>query len=245
MHQLYFSDTDGKSLNTGESLNIQLGLLYAKITRMPHEWQLEYCHGAEIEKTTFLAYSENTVKRFITSGDNQTVLLQPKLADRAIVSQPLTPIELLPGTDITLYVSTTLWVGVSIGEQELLELPAARLSDTWFGPNTLTGELSYASTTRVRLDLSLLEHLPYKAITPIRIHNRGEINLQLARINVPITNLALYQCDDLFWTSPMTISCDSGLERAHIDISSNPPPHINTAQLIAQPRKYRKTRRFS
>ena len=236
MNELTFTEPKLTELEVQSSACFQFGLLFAQIHRLSHEWQIEYSYAQEPEQSSLLAYGESDIKRIISREQKSQLEVKPRLADRSIVNQPLTAIQISPGAKTTLYVSTPLWVAFFTGNEELIELPLMRLSDSWFGPNTLSGELCYSSTTRARLELQLMEQSNYKAITPISIINKGEAPLPLTRINVPVANLSLYLHQGHYWTSPLDIVLEYGLDQANVTISPNPPLNLIGAKEIAAPR---------
>lgn len=174
--------------------------------------------------------------RFLAGTNATPLALVPCLADRPVVSRPQVPALLLPRERITLLVSTVMWIRIASDDRILLELPTTRLSDTWFGPNTLEGELCYAAQTRARLELLEAES-PWRALTPVTIINRGDDNLNLERINLPVLNLALYGDGRQFWTSALTVGREGANAPAKVQIGAGPPQLSPTAQLIAPPRR--------
>jgi hypothetical protein len=147
------------------------------------------------------------VTRFGVSGTDETVTLTPLLADRPIISRPEKPFVVLPEDETTVYISTPLWVEVAVGDsaQSLLEIPATRPSDTWFGPNTMEGELCYAGRTAMRLHLDQLPLRPHRATTAVLIRNRGSEPLTIEKLDLPVMHLSLYQGPDFeLWTENVT-----------------------------------------
>jgi len=76
-----------------------------------------------------------TVTRYGFQKTDSSLSLAPMLADRAIVVRPDIPLFVLAGEEVTLYVSTPLWIRVEVGSDGRLlqEIPSYRPSDTWFG----------------------------------------------------------------------------------------------------------------
>lgn len=172
--------------------------------------------------------------RFLVGEREREIRIAPQLADRAVVSRPLQPTELLPRERATLLVSTVLWARVMIGEQQLAELPTVRLSDTWFGADTRRGEVCYASQTRARLRMDNMQASAFRAITPITISNQGDDNLKLERINVPVPHLTLYCDGERFWTSALSVVREENLATAKLHVEAAPPPN---AVVVAPPRR--------
>jgi len=98
------------------------------------------------------------ISRFSFHRTEAEVTLAPALADRPVVSRPEHPLFVPPGESVTLYLSTALWVRITLAESDrrLLEVPSHRMSDTWFGASTWEGTLCYATRTAGRLQLDKL-----------------------------------------------------------------------------------------
>jgi hypothetical protein len=175
--------------------------------------------------------------RYLLEGKTPALTLEPLLADRAVVSRPLISVELPPQHSATLLISTPLWVRLRNGDLQLVELPTARLSDTWFGSNTRHGELCYAVQTRARLSLENTSDSPFRALTPVTITNSGGDNLKLDRINVPVPHLSLYCDGERFWTSAITIERERNWVSARVQIGDGAPPQAPEARKIAEPRR--------
>jgi hypothetical protein len=166
-------------------------------------------------------------------------MVMPALADRAVVIRPDKPLYVPAGEEVTLYISTPLWMCIEVGEPAhlLQEIPSYRSSDTWFGASTLDGELCYASRTTARL---LLEDVPprfHRALTPILIHNEAEDALLLERIRLPVQHLSLFQAaNDFLWTERVTLDREKSGEQAALHLGAGAPPEAAQARLIRPPR---------
>ncbi len=211
--------------------------LQLSLRRSDDECWLDYRYlaKADAEPTPFLP--DSSVRFLLKATTGNPLTLEPHLADRAVVSRPLAPTELPPRHSTTLLVSTPLWVRLRSGESQLAELPTARLSDTWFGPNTRHGELCYAAHTRARLRLENSADSPFRALTPVTITNNGGDNLKLDRINVPVTHLSLYCDGQRFWTSAIAINRERNLISANVQIDEHAPALCPDARKVAEPRR--------
>jgi hypothetical protein len=196
------------------------------------ECWLEYSHAGGLGGR--LVQGEPQSLRFLLRSGDAPIRLTPRLADRPVVARPLTSTELPPGERATLLVSTVLWARIEIGAQVLAELPTLRPSDTWFGPDTLEGELCYASQTRARLHMNNVQVSAFRAITPVSIRNDGDDNLKLERLNVPVPHLTLYCDGTRFWTSALSVVREENLATAKLRIEASPPPRAIT---VAPPRR--------
>lgn len=133
-----------------------------------------------------------------------------------------------------------MWIDILVGEPPVLlkTLPAQRLSDTWFGPNTREGELCYSGRTHARHDPSDLPDRPHRAITPLTIHNRAASPLPIEKISLPVPWLALYgdQAGRL-WTQAVTLSRDSETDLASVRIDSREQAEGKALTRLAEPRQ--------
>lgn len=179
------------------------------------------------------------VRRFGVSASSGRVTLAAQLAALPVVAAPERPVEIPADDEITVYVGSTIWVSISVGEpsRQLLELPLMPVSDTWFGPSPRVGELCYASRTHCRLDLAALPMLPHRAITSVQVRNRASTPLILEQLKLPVPYLALYlSSEGGLWTQDVT------LERSERDLSplqvrQGVPKNAHDAVLVAQARK--------
>lgn len=134
-----------------------------------------------------------------------TLHVQPRLADRPVVVRPETPLMVPPGETVTLYASTPVWMAISLEVRRtrrgrvaaadlavVAELPSARPTDTWFGPNTRVGELCYAVRTAARTEVDDLPLRPHRAVTAVTVENQAVTPLDLVRIALPMPFLALH-----------------------------------------------------
>jgi len=211
---------------------LELDRLTLSLRHNADECWLQYNHATERDGAPQPGAAQSV--RFLLRAADGSIRITPQLADRPVVTRPLTSTELLPRESATLLVSTALWARVEVGAQTLAELPTLRPSDTWFGANTREGELCYASHTRARLHMDNLQISPFRAITPITIRNDGEDNLKLERINVPVPHLTLYCDGTRFWTSALSVTRSENLATAKLHIEADPPPRAIT---VAPPRR--------
>lgn len=210
--------------------------LALQLQRGPGEGRMEYCQ-VQRDQHGWLVFGNPQLTRYLLNDSDQQFSIEPILPDRPVVSRPAMPIELLPRQRATLLVGSPLWLQVRIGGERLTELPLERLSDTWFGPNTRSGELAYANQTKARLQLDQLSTNPFKAYTAVTLINLGADPLKLERINLPMPNLTLFSDGQRFWTSELSITRERDLATANLQIKDRPPHQGRGAELIAEPRK--------
>ena len=143
--------------------------------------------------------------RFSFAESPDTLHVRPRLADRPVIVRPESPLAVPPGETVTLYASTPVWMALKFEVRRsrrrrapetdlavVAELPTARPTDTWFGPNTRVGELCYAVRTAARTEVADLPLRPHRAVTALTVVNRADTPLDVARIEVPMPFLALH-----------------------------------------------------
>lgn len=210
--------------------------LALQLHRSAGEGRLESCQ-VQRDQHGWLVFGAPQLTRYLLENGDQAFSVHPLLPDRPVVSRPAMPIELLPRQRATLLIGSPLWLEVRLGEDILVQLPIERLSDTWFGPNTRSGELAYANQTKARLQLEQLSDNPFKAYSAVTIVNLGGDPLKLERINLPMPNLTLFCDGQRFWTSALTITRERDLATASLEIGERPPCDGESAWLVAEPRK--------
>jgi hypothetical protein len=137
------------SLDANQTAQWEIGPLMLAIQRRVDEWQIAYEPLLDANPdTTNWQFQPSAPKigtldyantaRFACSETGETVWLRPLLADRALVSRPLTPLYVPAGETIIIFVRSPLWLRIEVGDSliPLQELPILRPSDTWFGPTT-------------------------------------------------------------------------------------------------------------
>lgn len=149
------------------------------------------------------------ISRHIVSSNTDTLEIKPSLADRVVVCRPKSPITLVPGASVVIYLSTPVWLTIGITNSKyilLKDVPTQRLSDTWFGASTREGELCYASQTVARLEVDNLPVRMQRAITPLLIENQADNDLIFERIALPVPSLSLFATKSgQLWTQNVSL----------------------------------------
>lgn len=186
-----------------------------------------------------------TVTRFGFQQTTDAVDIQPMLGDRPFVVRPENTILVAPGERLTLYVSTPLWIQLTLyGAASPLQhdLPVLRPSDTWFGANTREGTLCYAARTAGRLRLENLLQRMHRAVTPIAVHNQATDTLHIERVQIPVQHLALYASVHHFlWTQSIALDRREDSEGADVRVLAGPPDDAGDPTRLAPPREEVKT----
>ncbi|MCB2182480.1 MAG: DUF432 domain-containing protein [Desulfobulbaceae bacterium] len=224
-----------------------IGPIWVAVKKNKSEWQLHVKRqdpfdSLELSFQESVEITEDTLlERFFYDNKSSQVQFFPYLADRPVVSRPVRPFSIPSKQKATIYVSTPLWLGVRIGASGTLtlikEIPVLRPSDTWFGPNTISGELCYSSKTSARLSLEELPKRSHRAITPIIILNESNEHLLVDRVNLPVPYLCLYETEErMLWTQAVKLTRKHDSEIVSLEIIDGPPVEIPTARLFSEPR---------
>lgn len=225
----------------------QVGSLWIGVRRLTREWQI-FSRNDETkdlpwtetaEPLPFVVDEEKVLGRHIVGSGQSTVSLSPLLADRPVVTRPVVPFVVQPGQESTVFVSTPIWVRLAVESPSVVleEIPCQLMSDTWFGPTTMEGEICYASWTSCRLRLEELPLRPHRAVTPVKIKNEADTPLLLEKINLPVPFLAIYSAGDSgLWTQGVTM-IRRREDAAVLEISDGAPDMVPEAAFLAGPRK--------
>ena len=151
---------------------------------------------------------ESTLVRFALANPQTRLILEPRLADRAVIVRPADPFWVTGNQTVNLYLNTPIWVLVRAQgiDAPLLDLPSIGLSDSWFGSTRQAGEVCYASRTQARLDPDKLHSHPMRATTRLVIHNKLPDPLLVERVKLPTRYLALFETDQgHLWTQAVHV----------------------------------------
>jgi hypothetical protein len=194
-----------------------------------HHWQMQ--NGSLPEETPVSRYF------FTTTGD--TLYMLPRLADRSVVIKPVNPLFIPAGQEATLFVSTPVWVACYAEQFEtpLLDMPVVRPSDTWFGRNTVQGEVCYTTRVLGRTDLNQLPPRAFRVVTPVTVVNSGTTMLPVERINMPTPYLPVYAAENgRLWTPSLHVLKEPGASPPRIRIETTLSPLAGPVELLTPPR---------
>lgn len=233
----------------GQARVWRLGSVYVRIKRNINEWQLEY-HRPRHQNENMqdwevldvdTAFSEPTIlERYMFARTSDHLSLYPRLANRSVIVKPINPIFIPAGQQGTLFVSTPLWLaGFVSGQKEpIFDLAINRPKDSWFGPDTLKGELCYSTAVEGRTELNQLIPRAFRAVTPVHFHNSSNTLLQLDRMNLPVPALPLFHCANSgrIWTSQIRVVQDNANRPPRIRIENRTPPQAGQVTFLQPPR---------
>ncbi|NVB39952.1 hypothetical protein G6O69_19060 [Pseudenhygromyxa sp. WMMC2535] len=227
----------------------QIGPLELWITRLRGEWQVVSRWSEDpLEPQVVVAEpcaegppEDLERRRFLVAGENNRLRLTPRVADRAMVTRPETPVIIPAGQRTTVYVATPVWVELAAGEPLLTfaEIPTWRPSSTWLGENTLEGRLCYATRTLARLALEGVAVLGPRVATCLEINNAHREPLRIERIALPLPQMSIFVDEqDALWTEVATVNYDpSGNAPAKFGVA--PPAGAGSTTRVSDPREDR------
>lgn len=177
--------------------------------------------------------------RYVFRESAGSVHLAPRAADRPVVVSPRTPLFVPSGEEVTLFVSSPIWVEVAVGRGPtvLRELPTSRPSDTWVG-TVREGEPCYALKTSARLDPGELPPVPHRAFTALLIRNAAAEALHLDKVILPVPLLSLWVGPGgALWTEGVTMTRREATEMASLEVQRGAPATVPEARQLAPARQ--------
>lgn len=227
----------------------RIGPLSLWIRRISAEWRIAHRQEEHDEPSVPLEIAqplngtvipeEVCITRFGVTNQSTTVEVMPALADRAIVSRPEKPFFVPPKETIRIFVSTPVWMSFQLGgfHSPIYEVPILRPSDSWFGSNTLEGELCYATKAYWRTTSEHVELFPHRAVTAVTIVNETDTSLPLERLKIPVTHLSLYATKaGSLWTEDVMLRTSEENGIAAVRLAHQIPDDAPSAELVAKPR---------
>ncbi|MBT8446055.1 MAG: hypothetical protein HKO62_00820 [Gammaproteobacteria bacterium] len=214
------------------------GPLTLSVRRHANEWRV--LQGAHAGAGAPATAHDETARRFVFRQTEGPLRITPALADRPVVTRPADHLAIAPDQELTLYVSSPVWVRLDVGEppQFLDEMPIVRSSDTWFGPNTREGMVCYASRTEGRLSVDDIPARPDRAVTAARLRNLAGEPMTIDRISLPVPYMALYATvDGRLWTQSITLIHTSDAELSEVTFETGAPGEVSDARQIAPARQ--------
>ncbi len=233
----------------GRRVRWRIGPLFLDVCRLEREWRIthystENGHDDAVELTSDLEPGEvdpkAKVARFGVSHDGEDIEVIPVMPDRAVVTRPEHPVTVPAKESATMYVGAPLWLRIREPKHErtLIEIPAVRPVQTFWGVDTCEGELCYATRTYGRLRLEDAHVPPHRVATVVHIKNDGSTPLPIERLHLPVKVLSVYaDSARRLWTEAVTLARDEGEEFAELSLQKSPGTEAGKAQRISPARE--------
>lgn len=152
----------------------------------------------------------------------EAVAIIPQLPDLPVIVRPDKPLFVSPGATVQFWVRLPIWVRFQFGKNTYHELPALRLSQSWFGDPT-EGMACYSLRTTARRDLGSIPAVPYRALCGIEIQNRADEPLDFQRLCLSTRQLAVFPGKTHLETNPVRTTHHGDSERTFIEILEHKP----------------------
>jgi hypothetical protein len=225
----------------------QLGAFELWAQRCAEEWKVAFVRGDNpLDDRMDVAVpasaeppDDSTSYRFGYKKTRPHLRLVPICADRPVVIRTATPFFVPAGQDVTLFVTTSLWIQIYARDPQtpLVDEPMYRPSDTWFGPSPREGELCYSGRTSGRFHLENLAIRPHRAVTEIRVRNKTSALLPVEKIRLPLPNLSVFASSSgMLWTEVVTLERVNDADLAEIRIGKGSPDAAEDAKRVSPPR---------
>jgi hypothetical protein len=234
-----------QTLLNDQSCKIRLGPLLIFLQRKSGEWWLaterqDLASQHQLEAELLPQWpSQRLASRFVFGQEPLQFCLNPMLADRPVVVKTQPSVYVPPAEQVTFYISSPVSIAIELKQPDIVlqEVRTQRLSDTWFGPNTQTGELCYADKTHARHSKDDLMPRVHKAITPVTVKNNSGRMMSIEKLSLPVPYLSLYGLTDgSLWTDQVQINHQDEAELSRIHISKTIPAGTEGTELLAKPR---------
>lgn len=163
--------------------------------------------------------------------------LLPVFPDRPIIVNSEFPLKISPDSEIQIFTRVPAWVQISMGKDRhvLTEIPAKKLSQTWFG-NPLEGELCYWLSTKARRAFTKLEDRPAYINCPIRIKNKTHEDLNFEKFCFRVDRLSIFRDNEDLWADETHIEYHGEEQNSDITMTGSLPKNVGTGELLSKPR---------
>jgi hypothetical protein len=208
-----------------QSRFFKVGNIVICLDRYNHQWHI----------TTYRE-GEKPFKNFAAQATNR-ITLRPTMPERSLLSPLERPFYISPGEKVSLYISTPIWICLEAGNPSILldEITTEPLIDTWFGKNTLEGELCYATTTYCSTQLDDLPRDTTRIISLVSIENHSKTTLLLQELKIPVPYLSIFNDQhNSLWTESLNVQQKA--ENTETSIIKGPPQHLTNTVLLTPPR---------
>jgi hypothetical protein len=210
-----------------------IGPLYLWFLCDAHELRIAYSYEKEEQP------GADNWTRWTIKEQKVTITLTPLLPDRSVIVQPENVFKLMAGSRVKIYVKIPLWIGVQVNKKNLIEIPSAILSNTWFG-DFFGGELCYWISTSARMELGKEKPKNYLAIARVNLVNQATEDLPVEKLCLRVPNLSLFSDVDSIWAEEVDIFFKGEASASEIKLRNRAPQEAGKANLITKARQKEK-----
>lgn len=245
-----YQDTEEKAtkwwgsftLEESQSKFWRVGEAIIYIDRFTHEWHIGSSMTNQepdpVADKELLKPPANMKSKTYTFTTQAEIRLKPVLPNYSLASQLETPLYIPGGEEVLLYISSPVWVQITTSNNKVVldEIPTHPLSLTWFGENTIDGELCFAGNTFCSSQLKYVPAGADRIVSPMLIKNQSKKILCLEKINVPLPYLSVYSdTHNFLWTEQLTVY-NEGEDPPLVQVSKGPPKAMRDIKLISRGR---------
>lgn len=236
---------------SGEHRRWQIGPLSLWISRVDNEWRVAHSWSSDpLDASLAVAEPFDEAQEPAPSLERRRYLfaqqgrlrILPRVADRPMVTRPEMPVILPAGQRAVLYLATPLWAELAFQPTSgaatvFAEIPTWRASSTWYGENTIEGNLYYATRTRARLSLPETPGPGPRVITCMRVENGHGEPLRIERIALPLPQMSVF-CDQngALWTEAATVDYEP-TGNSPVKLQQKPQQELGPTRLVSGPRE--------
>jgi hypothetical protein len=232
------------SFARGKTLELELGSLHLWIHRGNQEWHIAHETESVGEDRYALSIAEGPFEaqrkwtRWILDEKIETIQLKPQLPDRPLIVRPDMPMCLMPKQSVQFFVGIPLWLAIFFGnrQEQVVEIPSQKLSNSWFGPFT-EGELCYAMKTTAKLSQENLTPSAQRVVFPLEVRNASKEKLNFVRLCLRPQYLNIYQGETRLWTNKARVSYRGEDHWSRFVYASAAPEFDRAAHLLGNARE--------
>lgn len=229
-----------RSLAEGQIEYVTIGDLHLWIKYRNEEIWIAYAYNDELKGKTGSDQAPKDAEwsRWAHKNSSAEVAVSPVYPDKSLVIHSEYGLKVSPETRIQIFSRIPIWVRISLANNhyQLIELPAVKLSRTWFGTYT-EGELCYHATTKARRDLSRIDKKPYLVSCPIKIVNKSDEELTFSNFCFRVERLSMYLFENELWADETQIIFQGEDMHSEVIMTGKLPDGITKKQQLAKPRK--------
>ncbi|MDR9410976.1 MAG: DUF432 domain-containing protein [Balneolaceae bacterium] len=180
---------------------------------------------------------DNEWARWAPKENDTEIEISPVFPDLPVIVGSEFPLKLIPGAKIKIYCRIPVWMKVSVKKSDYVmqEVPAVKLSRTWFG-TPIEGELCYWLTSKARRNLVDVEKKPYLINCPIEITNKSETDLTFERFCYRVERLGIYLLNNELWADETKIVYHGEEQHSDVSMTGKLPADLGKGKLISKPR---------
>ncbi len=229
-----------RSLAEGQLEYMSIGDLHLWIKYRNEEVWISHAYKDELTRKPASDEPPKQVEwaRWAHKNSSAEVTVSPVYPDKPLVVHSEFNLKVSPETRIQIFTRIPIWIRISLANNnyQLIELPAVKLSRTWFGTFT-EGELCYHASTKARRDLSHVDKKSYLVSCPIRIVNKSEEELTFSNFCFRVERLSMYLHDNELWADETEIIYQGEDLHSEVIMTGKLPDGITKKQLLTKPRK--------